>query len=230
MEVGESLRYDALGRFDNVAVVEHDDFTGYQQVLVETTKDAATGDVTKQLVFTLGHDVIAQTEVDPTSTAEPGSRLYFLYDGHGSTRILTDETAAIAEANGTPQTFHYDPYGNALGFDPAAAATSLLYSGEQFDARIQQQYLRARYDDTATGRFNRLDPFVGNTRDPLSLHKYLYTHGNPINSVDPSGLMRQRGTSTFPLCMLARLCRLVAVTYGAVSGEMSLWLDCLVGK
>ena len=31
---------------------------------------------------------------------------------------------------------------------------------------------------------------------------------------------QRRGTSTFSLCMLARLCRLVAVTYGAVSGEI----------
>jgi RHS repeat-associated protein len=64
-----------------------------------------------------------------------------------------------------------------------------LYSGEQFDAKIGQQYLRARYYDPATGRFNRLDPFFGNLNDPQSLHKYLYTHANPINGIDPSGMM-----------------------------------------
>jgi RHS repeat-associated protein len=62
-----------------------------------------------------------------------------------------------------------------------------LYSGEQFDSKIGQQYLRARYYDPATGRFNRLDPFFGNLNDPLSLHKYLYVHNDPINGVDPSG-------------------------------------------
>jgi RHS repeat-associated protein len=63
-----------------------------------------------------------------------------------------------------------------------------LYSGEQFDSKIGQQYLRQRYYDPATGRFNRLDPFFGNISDPLSLHKYTYTHNNPINMTDPTGL------------------------------------------
>jgi RHS repeat-associated protein len=63
-----------------------------------------------------------------------------------------------------------------------------LYSDEQFDSKIGQQYLRARYYDSATGRFNRLDPFFGNLDDPQSLHKYLYTHVDPISMTDPSGL------------------------------------------
>jgi RHS repeat-associated protein len=63
-----------------------------------------------------------------------------------------------------------------------------LYSGEQFDSKIGQQYLRARYYDPATGRFYRLDPFFGNLSDPLSLHKYLYTHADPVNEIDPNGL------------------------------------------
>jgi RHS repeat-associated protein len=62
-----------------------------------------------------------------------------------------------------------------------------LYSGEQFDSKIGQQYLRARYYDPATGRFNRLDPFFGNLNDPQSLHKYLYCHADPISMTDPSG-------------------------------------------
>ena len=65
--------------------------------------------------------------------------------------------------------------------------TEFLYSGEQFDAKIGQQYLRARYYDPATGRFNRLDPFLGNLDDPQSFHKYLYCHADPVNGVDPAG-------------------------------------------
>jgi RHS repeat-associated protein len=63
-----------------------------------------------------------------------------------------------------------------------------LYSGEQFDSKIGQQYLRQRYYDPAIGRFNRLDLFFGNLDDPQSLHKYLYTHADPINGIDPTGL------------------------------------------
>jgi RHS repeat-associated protein len=65
--------------------------------------------------------------------------------------------------------------------------TKFLYSGEQFDSKIGQQYLRARYYDPATGRFNRLDPFFGNLVEPLSLHNYLYCHIDPVSFIDPSG-------------------------------------------
>jgi RHS repeat-associated protein len=75
-----------------------------------------------------------------------------------------------------------------LNFNPAAALTSLLYSGEIFDQRIEMQYLRARYYNPASGTFNRLDPFAGRIRDPQSLHKYLYVHADPIQGIDPSGL------------------------------------------
>lgn len=70
----------------------------------------------------------------------------------------------------------------------SSQATSLLYAGEQFDTALQLYYLRARYYDTLTGRFNRTDPFTSNNLDPQSLHKYNYTSGNPINAIDPSGL------------------------------------------
>ncbi|MDR2438266.1 MAG: RHS repeat-associated core domain-containing protein, partial [Planctomycetaceae bacterium] len=85
--------------------------------------------------------------------------------------------------------YAFDAYGNAIGFDPSVALTEFLYSGEQFDSKIGQQYLRARYYNPANGRFNRLDPFFGNLNDPQSLHKYLYTHADPVNGIDPSGSM-----------------------------------------
>jgi RHS repeat-associated protein len=65
--------------------------------------------------------------------------------------------------------------------------TTYLYSGESFDFNIGQQYLRARFYDATTGRFNRLDPFAGNSSDPQSFHKYAYVHGDPISHVDPTG-------------------------------------------
>ncbi|WP_145423689.1 RHS repeat-associated core domain-containing protein [Symmachiella dynata] len=86
------------------------------------------------------------------------------------------------------QHYAYTVYGRAIGFDEAAALTTRLYSGEAFDSRIGMQYLRARWYDPNSGRFNHLDPFSGNLRTPQSLHKYLYTHGDPVNGWDPTGL------------------------------------------
>ena len=56
-----------------------------------------------------------------------------------------------------------------------------------------RSYQGARWYDPANGRFNRLDPFFGNLTDPQSLHKYLYVHGDPVNGIDPSGLITLSG-------------------------------------
>jgi RHS repeat-associated protein len=48
----------------------------------------------------------------------------------------------------------------------------------------------ARYYNPATGRFlsrDPEDPDMGNPNDPKTLHKYLYSGGDPINAMDPTG-------------------------------------------
>ena len=174
-------------------LVDANNPTGFAQVLEleETVLDLIAGGpaVIRDLSYTLGLDVIGQWD----TTSGP---LFLLYDGHGSTRALLDAAGQImtnpAESN-QKQVFAYDAYGNLLyPFDPNVSTpkvplTTLLYSGEQTDP-TGQQYLRGRYYNPATGRFNRLDPSAGNNVDPQSLHKYLYTHGDPVNGIDPSGL------------------------------------------
>jgi hypothetical protein len=46
---------------------------------------------------------------------------------------------------------------------------------------------RARLYNVNTGRFQTMDTYEGSQEDPLSLHKYLYCHDNPVNGTDPSG-------------------------------------------
>ncbi|MGH1428927.1 MAG: RHS repeat-associated core domain-containing protein, partial [Arenicella sp.] len=59
--------------------------------------------------------------------------------------------------------------------------------GEQFDAGLDQYYLRARYYNQGIGRMTQFDTYQGNNFDPHSLHKYVYTHNDPVNNIDPSG-------------------------------------------
>jgi len=157
--------------------------TGYAQVLEETT-GAST------ITYTIGDDVIAQFTTGGTTE-------YLLYDGHGSTRQLIDDTASVVvdPADGA-QEYSYDGYGVLLqdssaqanpGVTPAQS-TSLLYAGEQFDTSAQMYYNRARYYNPSNGTFNRVDPYAGNNQDPQSLHKYAYCHNNPINAIDPTGM------------------------------------------
>jgi RHS repeat-associated protein len=127
----------------------------------------------------------------------------------------------IATISGQRQLFAYDAYGNAINFDPSLAATTLLYSGEQFDQRIALQYLRARYYDSSTGRFPTLDPFIGNNVDPQSLHKYLYVHGDPVQGVDPSGEV----TSISSLATVSIIGGLFGALVGGIRGGVTgaLW-------
>jgi hypothetical protein len=45
------------------------------------------------------------------------------------------------------------------------------------------------YLNPVIGRFWTMDSYEGNASDPLSLHKYLYAHSNPVMNIDPSGHM-----------------------------------------
>jgi len=67
--------------------------------------------------------------------APTGSQL-FIYDGQGNVRALSP--MGNAQNVGLEKRFSYDASGNALGFNPVFAGTSILYRGEQFDSRIQQ--------------------------------------------------------------------------------------------
>ncbi len=68
-------------------------------------------------------------------------------------------------------------------------ANRYLYCGEQFDPDLGMYYLRARYYQPQTGRFWTMDTFQGDQEDTLSLHKYLYCEANPIDGIDPTGLL-----------------------------------------
>ncbi|HEV8379258.1 MAG TPA: RHS repeat-associated core domain-containing protein [Tepidisphaeraceae bacterium] len=142
--------------------------TGYSQVLEE--KASATS--TPLISYVLGEDVISQNSGGVSS--------FLLYDGHGSTRALTDNTGNITER------YDYDAFGRAL--IAALPSTKLLYSGEWYDADLNEYYLRARYYDLGIGRFSSFDPFVAPTDEPLALHKYVYVQNEPPRGIDPTGL------------------------------------------
>lgn len=101
---------------------------------------------------------------------------FFHHDQLGSTRLLTDPAGIILAD------FDYDAYGQ-LTDSRGLALTPFGFAGEYTDAETGFQYLRARYYDPATGQFVTRDPITAITRDP-----YRYGSGNPINSIDPTGL------------------------------------------
>jgi RHS repeat-associated protein len=146
-------------------VIDPHNHTGYAQVLKEVG-DANT-------VYVTGLDALAQV----TGASAPQ---YLLYDGHSSVRALANNVGSVVER------YNYEAYGTLHKFT-GTPATNLLYSGEWRDQHTGLDNLRSRWYNPTIGRFNRMDEFAGNNRDPQSLHKYLYAHCNPINNADPSG-------------------------------------------
>ena len=168
--------------------------TGYSQAVRVVTTNLVIGQVTKVVATTFGQQAIAQTTTTYVGGEAQAPTTFVLgHDGHGSTRVLTDATGQIAAPGGVRQLFAYDAYGNMLGMAATQAATSLLYSGEMFNSRIGQEYLRARFYDASNGRFNTADSYRGNLRDPESLNKYNYTQSDPVNGQGDCAMMGNLG-------------------------------------
>ncbi|HTS04333.1 MAG TPA: RHS repeat-associated core domain-containing protein [Candidatus Eisenbacteria bacterium] len=95
------------------------------------------------------------------------------------------ESKAISAGRATV-TYDYDAFGNLI-HSTGTTPNNYLFAGEQFDPDLGMYYDRARYLNTSTGRFWSMDSVDGNSSEPASLHKYLYTGNDPVNRSDPSG-------------------------------------------
>ncbi|MCH8992025.1 MAG: 3,4-dihydroxy-2-butanone-4-phosphate synthase, partial [Acidobacteria bacterium] len=84
-----------------------------------------------------------------------------------------------------------DAFGSLRPTEPAGGSQSIsntfLFAGENGESENGLVYLRARYYDTASGRFISKD--ITGFRD--GPNQYIYVLNNPINAVDPSGDVAQ---------------------------------------
>ena len=164
-------------------LVDTNNLTGYAQVLEERFSPGpsplAVSLTARAVVYTYGSALISQAV---SLNAQPPTVSYFTYDGHGSTRELTNATGTITDR------YDYDAFG-ILVFRSGATLNAFLYCGEQLDGDLGLYYLRARYLDLDSGRFWSMDDYEGSGSDPRSLHKYLYGNTNPVTFSDPSGHM-----------------------------------------
>ena len=140
----------------------------YAQVLAEYN---STGLHTS---YSYGDDLISQTKGSTTH--------YYHYDGLGSTRALSDTSGTLTD------TYAYDAFGELLQ-QIGTTENRYRFAGEQYDAGLDQYYLRARYYDQGVGRFTQMDIWAGSCCEPITLNKYLYGKGDPIDYIDPSGLI-----------------------------------------
>ena len=133
--------------------------------------------------YTYGDDLISYHQGN-------GSQ-YYLYDGLGSTRGLTNSSGQLTDQ------YSYDAYGQTTDHT-GTSNNKYEYAGEQKDI-TGNYYLRARYYNPSIGRFSQMDTYMGQNGNPITLHKYLYANASPTMYTDPSGHFGLASISGFGL-------------------------------
>lgn len=125
-----------------------------------------------------GTGIISQTQGGDTKSRQARPSGYFLQDGQGSTRALTNASGNITDS------YSYTASGEL--FNSSAAGTSYLYTGQQFDSLTGLYSLRARYYNPAQGRFLSQDTYPYSFGNPIELNRYVYAANRPVNLSDPT--------------------------------------------
>ncbi len=116
---------------------------------------------------------------EPLAMMRDNEVYYYHADGLGSVVALTDKKQNVVEA------YDYDSFGNLKQSDKETRQP-FTYTGREWDKESGLYYYRARYYDPMEGRFVSKDPIGFNGGD---VNLYGYVQNNPINFVDPTGLL-----------------------------------------
>jgi RHS repeat-associated protein len=164
-------RYDGLG--NRVARIENSVEKRYVGGLAETD---ASGNITAYYVYGLG----LISKITPSNQA-----YYYHFDGIASTIGISDSSGNMVNK------YAYDAFGKVLN-QMEAIQNPFKYVGQfgVMDEGNGLLYMWARYYDAEAGRFISQDPigFWG------GLNLYAYVGNNPVNWVDPLGLLNLKNS------------------------------------
>jgi RHS repeat-associated protein len=145
-----------------------DELSTFGDVVIE---GSSTWNVDNYFVLA-GNELVSQNKSSTVS--------YFVRDGQGSTRALTNGSSSVT------QSYIYEAFGK-LQSPTGSLDTNYLYTGQQFDGLTGLYSLRARYYNPSEGRFVSRDTWRINQYNPIELNRYGYTANNPANGSDPTG-------------------------------------------
>jgi RHS repeat-associated protein len=165
-----TFSYDALGR--RISKTENGTANHYLYDGLNPVEEW-NGNTVNPILTGLGLDErYARNDTD--------GRMYYLTDGLGSTRALTDTTGTIQNR------YDYDPYGN--GTQTPTVPSTVFSNPYQYTGREHDQsglyYNRARYYQPTMGRFVSEDPLQFGGRQ---INFYAYGYENPLGYVDHTG-------------------------------------------
>ena len=144
--------------------------------------DTLTTDYCGNAVYENGVLVRLMTDVGYITLADTTYH-YFIRDHQGNVRVVADEHGNVEEVN------DYYPLGGLMSASPQRSVQPYKYNGKELEAAggLNWYDYGARWYDPVLGRWNGVDPLC---EDYYSETPYGYCGNNPINYVDPNGLMK----------------------------------------
>jgi RHS repeat-associated protein len=139
---------------------------------------------------------IVEIQAFGTSAADQKVQ-WLISDQLGSPRMIFDQTGSLANM----RRHDYLPFGEELLAPTSGRSAAQGYAGgdgvrQQFtlyerDTETNLDYAQARYYSMIQGRFTGPDPSLISTVpiQPQSFNRYSYCLNNPVNFIDPSGLV-----------------------------------------
>ena len=147
---------------------------------IHVIAEAKNGQITRR--YTIGprtDEVLSQRDTQDNKT------YYLTRDSLGSTDAILHNGEAL-------QSYRYDDFGHVTVLDDKGnptndePLTNYLYTGREYQSESKLYNYRNRFYHSQLGRFLQPDPigFLGG-----DLNIYTYVGNNPVNLVDPFGLM-----------------------------------------
>lgn len=118
--------------------------------------------------------------------------IYFYHSNHlDSTHLMTNTAGTKVEE------IRYTPFGGGFALsDSGEINVNHKYTSQEFDSEAGLYYYKARYYDSALGRFTTPDTMKFGISMPQTQNRYSYVLNNPLKYTDPTGHIAQNQTNT----------------------------------
>jgi RHS repeat-associated protein len=109
-----------------------------------------------------------------------GGAMYFLTDQVESVKVVVNDQGLPVSRT------EYLPYGETW-FQEGESGHTPKYNSQEMDKESGFYFFNARHYDSEIGRFVTADSVVDGSTDSQGWNRYMYTRGNPVRYMDPTG-------------------------------------------
>ena len=139
-----------------------------------------TTDYSGNVIYENGSQKLLLTEEGYIDLIGGNAYYYYLKDHQGNNRVVVSSSGTVMETN------HYYPFGGL--FSTSTSVQPYKYNGKELDIKngLNWYDYGARHYDAILGRWFVVDPL---SEERYSNSAYSYTGNNPINKIDPNGML-----------------------------------------